>query len=220
MNKDKSISLLEQAKWVFGDNHWNNNGMFNRVYSKTFKTKEEYIYKTIKMFNKVVAPDDITVFLGDIGETDIIESVLSRMNGRKVLIMGNHDSFSKSKAIDMGFDEVYDTPTYYNDRLVLSHEPIPVEEGILNVHGHTHLIKLKSEWHLNLCPEWWGYRPVSIKSILKDHVYNKQKPNRKFLSEWYKDIQISYQDKSEERFNLRSDGTIESLKVENEKQIF
>jgi calcineurin-like phosphoesterase family protein len=194
--------------------------MFNRVYSKTFKTKEEYVEKTIIMFNKVVSKEDITIFLGDIGDSDYIEPVIKKLNGKKVLILGNHDSFTKSKAIDLGFDEVYDTPVFYNPRLVFSHEPIPVEPGILNVHGHTHMIKLKSEWHLNLCPEWWNYRPVSIKSILKDYIYNKQKPNRKFLQEWFKDIQISFQDESEKRFNLREDGTIESLKVPNEKEIF
>ena len=220
MNKDKKPSLLEQAKWVFGDNHWNNNGMFNRVYSKTFKTKEQYIERTISMFNKIVHPDDITIFLGDIGESDSIGAILNRMNGKKVLLMGNHDSFSMSKAIDLGFDEVYDTPVYYNERLVFSHEPTPTEEGVMNVHGHTHQIKLKSDWHLNLCPEWWNYRPVSIKSILKDYVYNKPKPNRRFLEEWYKDMQISFQDESEKRFNLREDGTIAGLKVENEKELF
>lgn len=219
MNRN-GISLLEQAKWVFGDNHWNNNGMFNIVYSKTFKTKEHYIEKTISMFNKTVGPNDITIFLGDIGESDTVESILSQMNGIKVLIMGNHDSFSKTKALEIGFDEVYDTPVYYNPRLVFSHEPTPVEAGILNVHGHTHLIKLKSEWHLNLCPEWWNYRPVSIQSILKNYVHNKPKPSRKFLNEWYKDIQISYQENSEKRFNFKEDGTILNLKVENEKEIF
>jgi len=187
--------------------------MFNIVYSKTFKTKEEHIGRTVTMFNKTVGPEDITVFLGDIGETDIIEDVIKRLNGKKVLLMGNHDSFSKSKAIDMGFDEVYDTPEFYNERLVFSHEPMPVEPGILNVHGHTHQIKLKSEWHLNLCPEWWNYRPVSIKMILKTYVYDKPKPNRRFLEEWFKDIQLSFQDNTDERFNLKEDGTIHSLKI-------
>jgi len=187
--------------------------MFNIVYSKTFKTKEEHIGRTVTMFNKTVGPEDITVFLGDIGETDIIEDVIKRLNGKKVLLMGNHDSFSKSKAIDMGFDEVYDTPVFYNERLVFSHEPMPVEPGILNVHGHTHQIKLKSEWHLNLCPEWWNYRPVSIKTILKTYVYDKPKPNRRFLEEWFKDIQLSFQDNTDERFNLKEDGTIHSLKI-------
>jgi calcineurin-like phosphoesterase family protein len=191
--------------------------MFNIVYSKTFKTKEEYIGRTVSMFNKIVNPEDITIFLGDIGETDIVEEVIKRLNGKKVLLMGNHDSFSKSKAIDMGFDEVYDTPVFYNERLVFSHEPIPVEPGILNVHGHTHQIKLKSDWHLNLCPEWWNYRPVSIKMIQKDYIFNKPKPERKFLKEWYKDIQLSFQDNSSERFNLNEDGTIHSLKVRIEE---
>lgn len=212
MNKNKELSLLEQAKWVIGDGHWFNNGMFTRVYSKTFKSKEDYVEQTIRMFNKIVSPDDITIFLGDLGSNNFIKDIVKRLNGRKVLIMGNHDSFAKNRGIDFGFDEVYDTPMYYNSRLIFSHEPVPTEPGVVNGHGHTHQIKLLSEWHINLCPEWWDFRPVSINHLLKDYVYNKPKPNRRFLTEWYKDIQISFQDNSEERFNLREDGTIISFK--------
>lgn len=212
MTKEKGKSLLEQAKWVYGDNHWGSNGMFRMVYSKKFKSKEDYIEKSIVFFNRTVAPEDITVFLGDVGNDSVVEPILKRLNGRKVLIMGNHDSFSKNKALDIGFEEVYDTPVYYTPRLVFSHIPTPVEEGVLNVHGHTHQIKLKSEWHLNLCPEWWNYRPVSLNFILKNYVHNKEKPNIKFLQEWYKDIQISYQDNTDKRFNVREDGTIIDIK--------
>jgi len=192
--------------------------MFKRVYSKKFKTKTEYVEKTVVFFNKTVSKDDITIFLGDIGDAKYIEDVIKQMNGRKVLIMGNHDSFSKAKALEIGFDEVYDTPMFYNARLLFSHEPAPVEPGVMNGHGHTHQIKLFSDWHMNLCPEWWNYRPVSINFILKNHVYNKPKPNGRFLQEWYKDIQISYQDNSEERFTFRKNGTIIDINVEYDKK--
>lgn len=216
MEINKNKRLIEQAKWIVGDNHWNDTGMFNRVYSKWFVSKEDYIEKSIEYHNSRVSSNDIVIFLGDLGRNIETSGIIERLNGIKVLILGNHDSFTKERAIKMGFSEVYDTPTYHNKRLLCSHEPTPVEPGVLNVHGHTHLIKLKSEWHLNMCPEWWGFRPVSIKYILKHYVYSKPKPNRKFMQEWFKDIQISYQENSRERFNLREDGTIESLKEETQ----
>lgn len=211
MNEDKKLNLIYQAKWVIGDNHFNDAGMFRRVYSKKFKTKEDYINKTIIMFNKIVEPDDVVIFLGDLGDRNLLPDILKRMNGRKVLIVGNHDNLTLEKAIDIGFAEAYNTPVFYNKRLVFSHEPVPVEPGVVNAHGHTHMIKLKSDWHLNMCPEWWNYRPVSINHILKKYVYVHPKPSIEFLEEWWKDIQITHVE-GENRFDYKEDGTIKGFK--------
>ena len=53
------------------------------------------------------------------------------------MIKGNHDNRSvnyyKNK---FGFEEVYNHPVWFERRIVLSHIPIPVEDDIINIHGH------------------------------------------------------------------------------------
>ena len=43
------------------------------------------------------------------------------------------------------FNEIYNHPLYLTDRLLLSHIPRMIEDGNINVHGHTHWINLDSK---------------------------------------------------------------------------
>lgn len=205
---------MEQIKWIFGDMHLRSLGMFNRIYSKSFASQEEYEEAIVKNWNKkVTSVDDIVIIIGDLGFKDGIEAVIPRLRGRKWLLMGNHDGYSKSY-YEKFFEKVFDTPIYFSKRIVISHIPIPVEAGILNVHGHTHHVKLKSENHINVCPEWTEYKPVGIKEFEKI-ISRMTPPNYQFLQEWYAEIQISYSEDQRE-FILKEDGTInaaESLKL-------
>lgn len=67
------------------------------------------------------------------------------------------------------FDEVYEGPLMINDRVILSHEPIPVPEYMFNIHGHVHNEKAKGdEHHLNVICECVDYEPVSLSRLLKE----------------------------------------------------
>jgi calcineurin-like phosphoesterase family protein len=63
--------------------------------------------KLIENFNNTVQKDDVVFILGDfaMGKRDVIPSLLSRLNGRIILIAGNHDH-KKSRNC---FLEVYDS---------------------------------------------------------------------------------------------------------------
>lgn len=88
-----------------------------------------------------------------------LKSLVDRMkNKNKILklVLGNHDfqvfrPFKNDwkEAVDffkdLGFDEVYANPVYYDDIHLFSHEPVDLskyKENVLNVHGHTHDIKV------------------------------------------------------------------------------
>lgn len=174
--------------YIIGDLHFDNWGMFNRTYSKNFKTKEEYMETVVKNYNSKVHEKHTVVFLGDLGVGEALKKYIPQMKGKKILILGNHDKYAK-KFYNELFDEVYDHPLFVNSRIVLSHHPIPVEPGVLNLHGHTHYVKLQSEQHINLCVEHTNYEPVRLKSYI-GYLSNLEKPDRKFLKEWYKDIQL------------------------------
>lgn len=177
--------------YIFGDMHLGDRGMFARTYGKTFTTQEDYQAEIIRLWNQEVKSDDKIVFiLGDLGQKKDIYEVIPKLRGRKYLIMGNHDNYAKSFYNEL-FVEVFDAPVFVTRRCVLSHHPIPVEPGVVNIHGHTHDIFLASELHFNACPEHHKYKPLNFKKLELKLIGNLKKPNRKFLHEWYSDIQIS-----------------------------
>ena len=69
---------------------------------------------------------------------------------------------------------------------MLSHEPHPVPEGVLNVHGHIHGGKLNSINHLNISAWCVGYKPIREDEICRIAA-NLGKTNYSFLQEWFAD---------------------------------
>jgi len=97
----------------------------------------------IAAWNERVRPNDKVYHLGDVVINRRALPILSRLNGDKVLIRGNHDIFK---------DEDY-TPYFRSLRgyhvmngMILSHIPIHVESlgrfGV-NIHGHLHANRVK-----------------------------------------------------------------------------
>jgi calcineurin-like phosphoesterase family protein len=97
----------------------------------------------VRRWNDRVRPNDKVYHLGDVVINRKSLSIMSRLNGDKVLIRGNHDIFK---------DEDY-TPYFRSLRgyhvmngMILSHIPIHPESlgrfGV-NIHGHTHANRVK-----------------------------------------------------------------------------
>lgn len=65
----------------------------------------------IQKWNKQVKSKDIVYVLGDVtfGRWEETKEVLSKLNGRKILIRGNHDErFTSAQWIALGFEDVRD----------------------------------------------------------------------------------------------------------------
>lgn len=113
----------------------------------------------IENWNKVVHNDDNVYILGDIGkfgqnkDNEYVASVISRLKGRKYLLVGNHDIKGlKDNRISQLFTDIYDykeiTDYIKTDegsiqkKLVLSHYPIfswnGAYSGTILLYGHTH----------------------------------------------------------------------------------
>lgn len=197
-----------------GDLHLNNKGMFDRVYKHSFSRPREYMDGIIKNYNNIIKDHHVVWFLGDLGDKEGISYTLPKLKGHKILILGNHDTFSK-KYYNNFFEEVYDSPVFVNRRVVISHHPIPVESGILNVHGHTHMIKVKSNQHLNACPEHFNYSPVNFAKDIMSILSELEKPDRRFLHEWYAEMQIPLTERKE--FIMKEDGTINAIETLKKK---
>ncbi len=155
--------------------HWFEGGSVY-VYSDPHFSNEEMKYirhnyidddEQISRINKVVHKNDTIIFLGDIGN----ENLIKKIKGRKILIMGNHDK-GKTNYKDL-FQEVYSGPLLISPKILLSHEPLALPSCFFNIHGHDHSgLEYKNDgYHLNVCAEWIDYQPVSLTKMLKDGAF-------------------------------------------------
>jgi calcineurin-like phosphoesterase family protein len=114
---------MEMNKQIFFTSDWHigheNSIQFdNRPYRSLDDMHESLIHN----FNKVVPEDGLTYFLGDIMAKT---GVISRLNGTKVLVIGNHDK-PQQNAYNNGFDVVMNGVVLYinKERVTASHCPL------------------------------------------------------------------------------------------------
>lgn len=162
------------TKYVFSDPHFDSEKIIG-FGNRPFKTVAEMNATIIKNYNAIVGKQDICYWLGDVmyGATKgKVQNILSRMHGRKFLIMGNHDrGHSATWWQSCGFEKVFDHPIYDAEHyIMLSHEPLE-EFGnvppIVNYHGHIHIQDYDFPVHdrcINVCLEKTDYKPVVLQN--------------------------------------------------------
>jgi calcineurin-like phosphoesterase family protein len=157
--------------WLVSDTHFNHTNII-KYCNRPFKDTNEMNDKLIKNWNSVVAKDDIVYHLGDfaMGSGDKVSGLTASLNGRKSIILGNHDTHSAMWFMEHGFDWACRFPIVFNKFMILSHEPIFMEANspYINVHGHVHQHKYADEEHYyNVSVEHHNYTPVNLDEILE-----------------------------------------------------
>ena len=190
--------MSQPQSWITSDLHLNHIRvpLFSRTsleqnglsYIQDVKDWNEMI---INRINSVVRPFDTLWILGDVGfgPFEQLKELINRINGYKILVMGNHDKFSMASAYRMGFEQVFDGPTFLpNTRgmILLSHAPAYeayVSPYIAcNLHGHIHEGSLNLPRFFNMNIAMNEYLPVNVKKFLKYTANSRREP---FLYEWY-----------------------------------
>lgn len=108
------------ADWHIG--HANVLGFDNRPFNDINHMSEGLI----KRFNACVRERDVCYFLGDMGfGGDKLQSVMDRLNGTKILILGNHDK-KRQAMMNSGFDAVMNSCSMYiqGELVTMSHCPL------------------------------------------------------------------------------------------------
>jgi calcineurin-like phosphoesterase family protein len=130
--------------FLYSDPHFGHQGVCRFMRNdgvtklRPWDTAEEMDEHLVKVYNERVKATDKVYFLGDVCINRRALTTLSRLNGDKVLIRGNHDIFR-----DIEYREYFRELRAYHvmNGLMLSH--IPIHEASLgrfgtNVHGHLH----------------------------------------------------------------------------------
>ena len=101
----------------------------------------------VNNYNSTVRDDDICYFVGDMGlcKPDVLELVIARLNGTKVLILGNHDKGVEAM-YKIGFDAVLYGATMQiaGEKVTITHCPLlgVWREDCSNMKGMT-----DENWH-------------------------------------------------------------------------
>lgn len=183
------------AVFLVSDTHFGHAGVCRFLRSDGTKLRPwddpaEMDEEMVKRWNETVRPKDKVYHLGDVVINRKALKTLSRLNGEKVLIKGNHDIF-----------KLEDYTPYFKDirgyhvmnGMILSH--IPVHEESLarfgtNIHGHLHYnrvmktIKVEESSPYDprpytvekriIDPRYWcacvehtDYRPILFEDVIK-----------------------------------------------------
>lgn len=111
--------------------------------NRPFADANEMNHTLIINYNSIVQPNDTVYILGDLVfriPADDANRLISKMNGKKYLITGNHDK----KYDESLFEEItiYKEIKYCRERFVLMHYPLlewnHMYHGSYHLHGHIH----------------------------------------------------------------------------------
>lgn len=179
------------AVWLISDTHFGHEKtctVFKRADGsplRPFSCAEEMDEFMVKAWNERVRPNDKVYHLGDVVISRKYLNVLSRLNGDKVLIRGNHDIF-KLEDYTQHFRDI--RGYHVMNGLILSHVPVHVESLArfgANIHGHLHANRVRkargvdvktgnilyseeidSRYHC-VCVEQTDFAPILFEDVLK-----------------------------------------------------
>lgn len=141
---------------------------------RPYKDIEEMNESLILNWNSVVRNTDTVYHLGDFGfgNVSMFKPIVSRLNGKKKLIIGNHDKRVKPDVWrSIGFDMVYDHPIIIENFFVLSHKPpqyMTEKVPYVWIYGHVHgspMYQTITKNSVCVCVERWKYKPINFEDI-------------------------------------------------------
>lgn len=165
---------MAEKTFFIADTHFGHDAII-RYENRPFKDTKEQEEMLIKNWNEVVEPEDTVYVLGDFGLSDSKEEtmrVCHALNGKKILVMGNHDTQTPEWYRQCGFEEASPWPIIYEGFWILSHEPLYINENMpyANIYGHVHAnptYKNYSRQSICVCVERIDYRPITFDEIRK-----------------------------------------------------
>lgn len=178
-------------RFFTSDTHFGHTNII-KYCNRPFKDAGEMDREIVRIWNETVKPEDTVYHMGDVAfaSPDRIKHIVTNLNGRKILILGNHDRQEK-KMFEYGFAEVHQSIKglqLSDGTLVnLSHYPyrgspdphhktkfdnknIP-DDGRILINGHVH-----DDWKvrpgqfknhmINVGMDQWNFKPVSEDELI------------------------------------------------------
>lgn len=180
--------------WITSDLHIGHDRDF--IYKdRGFETIKQHDDALVENWNRFVEADDVVYILGDVmmkhnlqdGDFSYGLSILEKLNGRLIIIRGNHDSEGKIErykschnVMSAGDAALYlNYPIKGSYHFYLTHYPTlvshkklkPVKTALLNLYGHTHQKEHFYEGHPYMycvCLDAHDLKPVLLDDIIEE----------------------------------------------------
>lgn len=167
---------MENIIYLISDTHFGHNKIIEHA-NRPFPNVWTMNKAIISNWNEVVNEKDTVYHLGDfaLGISDErYAEILSQLNGKIILIKGNHDIRGRNKFIDLGFSDVLKKKNI--GCFILTHVPLSeklIPNGSINIHGHIHNNKQSKKRratgkYMNVSVEKTDYKPVALSDIYLD----------------------------------------------------
>lgn len=187
---DRKVSPMNT--WFTSDQHFGHKNIL--TYSKRpFADVDEMTEELVRRHNERVRPGDVVYQLGDFSMSDrYVRPILERLNGRHILVPGNHDGCHSChrgfegvtiRYLKLGFAEVLQRTTldFEGEIVKVEHLPYagsgefkekylehrPIDDGGWLLHGHVHDAWKVRRRMINVGVDPWNYAPVHWDEILK-----------------------------------------------------
>lgn len=158
--------------WFTSDHHFGHKNILEyEAAHRPFASLEEMHEVLIERWNATVSSKDIVYHLGDFcfGRANI--AFAAKLNGKKRLIMGNHDVYPITEYLQY-FERVHGC-LFYKD-CILTHIPVHPNHAraLINIHGHLHSkitdrdTTRNQPLYVNVSVEQTDLRPISYEEIL------------------------------------------------------
>lgn len=182
--------------WFTSDLHFYHTNVIAYC-NRPFTSVEEMNEMLVKNWNETVGPDDLVYVLGDFSlAIRPVELFTKRLNGRKILVSGNHDwchpankkargdrmAGMVAKYIENGFEAVYQHMVIHVDgeEINLSHMPYReddtdqrffnhrlINNGNWLFCGHVHEKWQRKGNMINVGVDVWNMRPVALETLME-----------------------------------------------------
>jgi len=158
--------------WFTADLHFGHVGIMYST-NRPWRNVNKMNRCLIQNWNSVVDKDDTVYILGDFTwekqNANQLSDYIRKLNGHKILILGNHDHFKAFDYEECGFEHVH---TYYfleEQRIHLVHDPaksivLPNDKWLC---GHVHTLFRRLNNVINVGVDVWDFKPVSLEAVLE-----------------------------------------------------
>ena len=153
--------------WFTSDTHFDHANII-KYCNRPFSHKDEMNETMVQNWNSVVGHNDTIYHIGDFSFSKDPGKFFHRLNGKKILIKGNHD---KQITTRLFLGLVYD---YYELKIdgkfiVLCHYAFKVfnksHHGALNLFGHSHGTLSENTQQIDVGVDRWNFTPVNLEQI-------------------------------------------------------
>jgi calcineurin-like phosphoesterase family protein len=139
---------------------------------RPFSSVQTHDEALVELWNETIGPEDVVWHLGDFaraGSADV-DALLSRMNGRKHLVVGNNDTAGTISATAWASTQHYAELFVDGRLLILCHYPFltwnQMGKRSINLHGHSHGRLKGAARQYDVGVDVWNYRPVGLDQLL------------------------------------------------------